>query len=48
MNPSLFVYITIKGALCSFGEENQTQNCNIYNINEVIKHTLKYLFSITE
>ena len=31
-----------------FEEEIQTQNCNIYNINEVIKHTLKYLFSITE
>lgn len=26
----------IKGAVCIFGEEIQTQNFNIYNINEAI------------
>ena len=33
----------IKGALCSFGEEIQTQNCNIYNINEVIIQIFSFL-----
>ena len=26
----------LKGALCRFGEEIQTQRFNLYNINEVI------------
>ena len=26
----------VKGALCSFGEEMQTHNYNIHNINKVI------------
>ena len=33
----------IKGALCSFGDEIQTQNLNIYNIIELIMQQLKYL-----
>ena len=36
--------IAIKGALCNFGEEIQTQNFNVYNINEVIIQNQKYLF----
>ena len=35
---------TLKGALCSFREEIQTENCIIHNINEVIIE----LFSRTE
>lgn len=38
----------LKRALCGFGRENPTQNCNIYNINGVIIQTHTYLFSITE
>ena len=34
----------IKGALCSFGEEIQTQNLNIYNINETVIQNLSILF----
>lgn len=34
----------IKGALCCFGEEIQTQNLNINNINEVIIKMKKCLF----
>ena len=38
-----------KGAPCGSGEEIQTQNLNIYNINDVIIQTQKYVFfSITE
>ena len=39
----------LKDALCSFGEENQTLNCNIYNINEVIDQTneLIFIYAIT-
>ena len=33
-----------KGALCSFGEEIKTQAFIIYNINEVIIQTQKYIF----
>ena len=29
-----------KEALCSLGEKNQTQNFNIYDINEVITQTV--------
>ena len=41
---------SIKGAICSFGEETQTQNCNIYNINEVIlqPQSAKYTQSKTD
>lgn len=39
----------IKGSLCSFGQDIQTQNCYIYNVNEVILQILiktqEYLFS---
>lgn len=38
-------YTFVKGALQSFGEEVQTQNLNVYNINEVETQTL---FPITE
>lgn len=38
----------LKTALCDFGRENPIQNCNIYNIDEVIIQTRTYLFSITE
>ena len=31
--------VFFKGALCRFGEEIQTQNVYIYNINEVIIQT---------
>ena len=35
--------------LCSFVEEIQIQNFDIYSVNEVIIHTQKYVFfSITE
>lgn len=38
-----------EGALCSFREETQIQNCNIYNINGVLAQTQAYyFFSITE
>ena len=30
----------VKGALCSSEEEIQTQNLNIYNINEVMEQTI--------
>lgn len=30
----------IKGSLCSFGQEIQTQNVNIYSVNEVILRIL--------
>ena len=39
----LHICFFCKEALCSFGEEFQTQNCNICNINEVIKH-IKTIF----
>ena len=32
--------VFVKGALRSFGEEIQTQNFNIYNINEVITQAI--------
>lgn len=39
----------IKRSLCSFGQDIQTQNCYIYNVNEVILQILiktqEYLFS---
>ena len=35
----------IKGALCSFGEEIQTRNRNIYNINEVKNTNLEIFIS---
>ena len=35
-------HINLKGALCCFGEEIQTQNFNIYNINEATIQTHKY------
>ena len=38
----------IKGALCGFGEENQTQNFNVYNIYHVIIQTQEYFFLISE
>lgn len=31
----------VKGPVCSFGEGNQTQNLNMYDINEVIIKTQK-------
>ena len=34
----------LKGVLCGFGEEIQTQNFNSYNKNEVIIQTQKYCF----
>ena len=42
---NFFLFLCIKGALCSFGEEIQTQNCNINNINEVMIQTGKYVIS---
>ena len=33
--------ILFKWALCSFGEEIQTQNFNVYNVNEVKNTTLE-------
>ena len=36
----------LKAALCSFGEEIQTQDLNIYDMNETIIH--QDFFSITE
>ena len=45
----VFLYFTEWGALHTIGEEYETQIFNIYNINEVIKPTQKYLFiSLTE
>ena len=41
-------FTSIKGALCSFGEEIQTHNCVIYNISEAMIQTQKIDFSITE
>ena len=40
----------IKGALCGFGGDIQTENFNIYNTNEVIiqAHIDRSLFSTTE
>ena len=35
-------------ALCSFGEEIQTQNFNIYNITEVIIRTHKYIYVVPQ
>ena len=32
----LMCWNRLKGALCSFGEENQTQNLYVYDINEVV------------
>lgn len=41
-------YISFKGAPCSFGEDI-LQMCYIYNTNEVVIQTWKYVFlSITE
>ena len=34
----------IKGALYSFGRDIQTQNCNVYNINEVLIQTLSIYY----
>lgn len=31
--------MVIKGALCSYGKETQTQNFNIYNITDVKTQT---------
>ena len=36
------VSLILKGALCRFGGEIQTQNFNIYNTNEVIIQTQNY------
>ena len=33
----------LKGALCSFGGEIQSQSLNIYGVNEAITQTQKYL-----
>ena len=33
----------LKGAICSFGEEIQTQVFNIYKMNEVRTQTQKYI-----
>ena len=41
-----YLSFNIKGAACSFGEGIQMQNFNIYNINEVIIWTQKYLYSL--
>lgn len=42
-------FVQNEGALRTFGEEYETQLFNIYNINEFIKPTQKYLFiSLTE
>ena len=38
----VLLLVFLKGVLCSFEEE--TQNINIYNINEVIMQTQKYSF----
>lgn len=42
----------IKGSLCSFGQDIQTKNCYIYNVNEVMLQILiktqEYLFFRTE
>ena len=32
----------VKGALSCFGEEIQSQDCNIYNMNELIIQTFPY------
>lgn len=34
----------VKGTLCSFGEETQHRDFNIYDINEAMQQTRKYLF----
>lgn len=38
-------YKCLKGALRSFGEEDQTRNINIYNVNVVI---IQFIYSVTE
>ena len=46
MRLTVFIYNSnevVEGALCSFGEETQTQNFNIYNVNKEIIQTEKYL-----
>ena len=39
---TLTLRVDFKGALCSFGEEIQSQNFYIYNINEVIIQTIYF------
>ena len=34
----------LAAALCGFGEENQTQNFDIYNIKEVMMQSQRYFF----
>lgn len=40
--------ISLKAALCRFGDEIPTQNFNIFIIIEAIIQTLIFIFSITE
>ena len=40
----VFKAAKFKGALCSFGEEIQTENLKIDNINETMMQTQKYSF----
>lgn len=40
-NGSILPKVTLKGALCSFGEKIQAQNLNIYNNIEVMKKVTK-------
>lgn len=37
-------YSSVKGALCCFGDETQTQIFNFFNINVIIRQTQTYLF----
>lgn len=34
----------VKGTLCCFGEDTQHRDFNIYDINEAMQQTQKYLF----
>ena len=42
MNALMCPSLCIKVAICSSGEEIQTENFKIYTINEIIKQTQKY------
>lgn len=43
-NAIWFMIRGIKGSLCSFEEEIQTQIINIYKVNEVLIQTQTYVF----
>lgn len=42
--PPSFKTLSLKGALCSFGGEIQSQKCYICNSNEVLIQNPKYVF----